>query len=52
MLFSFCCWPNDFFGDLLQFLCFVNVLQYNVFSSDLCYSHAQPTLEFTFLCLD
>lgn len=52
MLFSISCWLNDFFGDVLQFLCFENVLQYNISSFDLGDSHAQPTLEFKFLRLD
>lgn len=28
--FSICCWLNDFFGDMVQFLCLKNLLQYNI----------------------
>ena len=50
MSFSICCWLKDFFGDVVYFLCFASVPQYNIFSSDLACSYAQPTLEFKFLC--
>lgn len=51
MPFSICCWLDDFFGDVVHFLCFVSIPQYNLTSSDLGCSYAQPALEFKFLCV-